>query len=146
MRTSGTKSYEINTQKNTLLFYRKWVRATKARPRRKHEIVIVVYDVEFSSFGDCGSYCLLRYGGLWSGRNLPTLPPPSSVYEYKAAVAVPVRSPSSFQSFIAIESKHRIGFSVEDDFRFILSSITTRIKKLAEANKLNISTSCKLGT
>ena len=91
MRTSGTKCFEINTQKNKLLFYRKCVRTTKARRQRKCEIFIVVYDVGFSSFGDYGAYCLLRYGGLWSGRNLPTLPPPSSMC--KTAVAVSVRSP-----------------------------------------------------
>ena len=33
-------------------------------------------DVGFSTFGDCEAYCLLRYGALRSGRNLPTLPPP----------------------------------------------------------------------
>jgi hypothetical protein len=90
MRNSGTKRFEINTQKNKLLFYRKRIRTTKARQRRKCEIFIVVYDVGFSSFGDYGAYCLLRYGGLWSGRNLPTLPPPSSMY--KTAVAISLRS------------------------------------------------------
>ena len=73
IRTSGTKSFEKITQKNKLLFYVKWVRTTEAKPRRKCEIVVGVYDIGFSSVGDCGAYCLLRCGGLWSGRNLPTL-------------------------------------------------------------------------
>jgi hypothetical protein len=73
IRTSNTKRFEINIQKNKLLFCTKWVRTMKARPRRKCEIVIVVYDVGFSNFADCGAYCLLRCGGVWLGRNLPTL-------------------------------------------------------------------------